>query len=150
MQDRIPTEVLPGPKTILRLNWEVLAKITQQLAPLTLIVSGNHREQIQISFTSGDPDPPPEAPDLSTVLFCLQRVWWSLFPAAGIGDSHTCCQLAIDWLFRLRAPFISFVVNMDSVTYHEILDLVLFFAQGQHASYFGEEMCTIFFSSCAE
>lgn len=44
-QASILTEVLSKPKTILNLNREILAKISNQTTPLTL-VSGNHREQI--------------------------------------------------------------------------------------------------------
>lgn len=46
-QASILTEVLSKPKTILNLNKEILAKISNQTTPLTLVVSGNHREQIQ-------------------------------------------------------------------------------------------------------
>lgn len=46
-QASILREVLSEPKTILGLNGEILVKVTNRTAPLTLIVSGNHSEQIQ-------------------------------------------------------------------------------------------------------
>lgn len=41
-------EDLSEPKTIHDLNVEILIKVAHQTAPLNLIISGNHREQIQL------------------------------------------------------------------------------------------------------
>nr|AAG60684.1 gag-protease [Takifugu rubripes] len=48
-QARVPIETLPEPRPVIGLNGEVLAMVTHQTQPLTLIVSGNHREQIRCS-----------------------------------------------------------------------------------------------------
>ncbi|TWW80241.1 Retrovirus-related Pol polyprotein from transposon 17.6 [Takifugu flavidus] len=42
----LPLETLPEPKTILGLDGEVLAWITHRTQAITLVISGNHREQI--------------------------------------------------------------------------------------------------------
>lgn len=48
MHGTIPAEDLSEPKTIHDLNRELLAKVAHQTAPLNLIISVNHREQIQL------------------------------------------------------------------------------------------------------
>uniref|UniRef100_A0A674MXQ5 Gypsy retrotransposon integrase-like protein 1 n=1 Tax=Takifugu rubripes TaxID=31033 RepID=A0A674MXQ5_TAKRU len=56
-QARLPLETLPEPKTILGLNGEVLARITHRTQAITLIISGNHREQIHFFLIRSSSSP---------------------------------------------------------------------------------------------
>uniref|UniRef100_A0A674PMU1 Gypsy retrotransposon integrase-like protein 1 n=1 Tax=Takifugu rubripes TaxID=31033 RepID=A0A674PMU1_TAKRU len=56
-QVRLPLETLPEPKTILGLDGEVLARITHRTQAITLIISGNHREQIHFFLIRSSSSP---------------------------------------------------------------------------------------------
>lgn len=51
-QAKIPTEPLESPREVNALNGSHLAKITHRTAPVTLLLSGNHREKIQFLVIS--------------------------------------------------------------------------------------------------
>lgn len=47
-QAGVPLVTLPEPKTILDLNRQLLARFTHRTAPVTLLIFGNHRKEIEL------------------------------------------------------------------------------------------------------
>eukprot|EP00066_Takifugu_rubripes_P029726 XP_011618992.1 PREDICTED: uncharacterized protein LOC105419240 [Takifugu rubripes] len=83
VQARVPIETLPEPRPVIGLNGEVLAMVTHQTQPLTLIVSGNHREQIRLLVIPASSSPgvlgsPWLARHNPQIDWSTRRVSWSV------------------------------------------------------------------------
>ena len=94
-ESRIPTVCLEKARVATALDGRFLARITQKTVPLTLIVSGNHRETIELLIVIS-----PQSPLVLGKPWLDQhnpRVDWSSgeivgFPAVGKDATRGCCD----------------------------------------------------------
>lgn len=124
MRANIPSEPLESPIEVNALNGEKLAKITHRTIPVTLVLSGNHREEVQFLLISS-----PHAPvvlGLPWLKLHNPHIDWVANKVAGWSifcHSH-CLRSAIDHsnVAALSPPTPPDLTSVPSV-YHDLAEV---------------------------